>query len=225
MIVGEGYLTSSTISDEPRCLITCWWSGRSSGRTRRDRARDLPRRARRAHNHPHVDPIETHPNGSDSHDDSRKMLSDERVGADIDAKILVVHDSSAARGLHPLAARRRYDLLVVGSCHRGAVGRQLAGNHTVESLHGAPCAGSPESMQALEAARAIVARTGATIEPLRVLPVRSIPHGQPIEHRWSEVAERLTPEDLARFGGADDPEVHVRYGSRSRLALICLAAF
>jgi nucleotide-binding universal stress UspA family protein len=130
---------------------------------------------------------------------------------------------------------RRYDLLVVGSCHRGALGRRLAGNHTVESLHGAPCAvaiapseyaplshlarigvgrdSSPESMQALEAARAIAARTGATIEPLRVLPVQSIPHGQPIEHRWSEVAEQLTPEDLARFGGADDLEGHVRYGS------------
>ena len=62
----------------------------------------------------HVDPIETHSSGSDSHADSRRMLSDERVGAAIDAKILVVHDSSAARGLHQLAARRRYDLLVVG---------------------------------------------------------------------------------------------------------------
>lgn len=183
----------------------------------------------------HVDPIETHSSGSDSHADSRRMLSDERVGAAIDAKILVVHDSSAARGLHQLAARRRYDLLVVGSCHRGALGRRLAGNHTVESLRGAPCAvaiapsgyappshlarigvgrdGSPESMQALEAARAIAARTGATIEALRVLPVQSIPYGQPIEHRWSEVAKQLTPEDLARLGGADDLEGDVRYGS------------
>ncbi len=182
----------------------------------------------------YVDPIEIHPSGSDSHAESRKMLSDERVGAAIDAQILVVHDSSAARGLHHLAARRRYDLLVVGSCHRGALGRRLAGNHTVESLHGAPCAvaiapseyappshlarigvgrdGSPESMQALDVARAIAARTGATIKPLLVLPMQSVPYGQPIEHRWSEVAKQLTPEDLARLGGDDDLDGQVSYG-------------
>ena len=163
------------------------------------------------------------------------MLSDERASAAIDAKILAVHGSSAAQSLHQLATRRRYDLLVVGSCHRGALGRRFAGNHTVEALHGAPCAvaiapsgyappsnlarigvgrdGSPESTQALEAARALAARTGATIEPLRVLPVQSLPYGQPIEHRWSEVAKQLTPEDLVQLGGAYDLEGEVSYGS------------
>ena len=70
----------------------------------------------------HVDPIETQPTASDRHADSRKMLSEERAGAAIDAKILAVTGSSAARCLHQLAARRRYDLLVVGACHRGALG-------------------------------------------------------------------------------------------------------
>jgi hypothetical protein len=59
----------------------------------------------------HVDPIETHPSGSESRAESRKMLSDERVGGAIVARI--------------------------------GVGRD----------------GSRESMQALEAARAIAART------------------------------------------------------------------
>jgi len=192
----------------------------------------------------HVDPIETHRNGSDPHPASRKMLSDERASAAVDARILAVHGASAAGGLHQLAARGRYDLLVVGSCHRGALGRRFAGNHTLAALHGAPCAvavapsgytppshlarigvgrdGSRESMQALDAARAIAARTGATIEPLLVLPVQSIPYGQPIEHRWSKVATQLTPEDLARLGGVDDLEGQVSYGSPGE-ELACLS--
>lgn len=183
----------------------------------------------------HVDPIEAHPRGSDPHADSRKMLSEERAGAAIDAKILPLNGASAARRLHQLAADRRCDLLVVGSCHRGALARRFAGDDAVESLHGAPCAvaiapseyappshlarigvgrnGSPESTQALEAGRAIAARTGATIEPLLVLPAQSVPYGQPIEHRWSEVAKQLTAEDRARLGGADDFEGQVIYGS------------
>ncbi|MGA8335009.1 MAG: universal stress protein [Solirubrobacteraceae bacterium] len=183
----------------------------------------------------HVDPIEVDARGSDPHADSTKMLSEERAGAAIDAQILAVKGASAAGRLHQLAADRRYDLLVVGSCHRGPLARRFAGDHAVRSLHGAPCAvaiapsgyappshlarigvgrdGSPESTQALEAARAVAARTGATIEPLLVLPRQSVPYGQPIEHRWSEVAKQLTAEDLARLGGADDLEGQVRYGS------------
>jgi nucleotide-binding universal stress UspA family protein len=183
----------------------------------------------------HVDPIKSHPNGPDPRAASKKMLSDERASAAIDAKLLILHDSSAARGLHELAVRRGYDLLVVGACHRGVLSRRFAGDHAVESLHESPCAvaiapsgyvppsqlasigvgrdGSPESMRALEAARAIAARTGATIEPIVVLPRQSIPYGQPIEHRWSEVAKQLAPEDLARLGGVDDLDGQVSYGS------------
>jgi nucleotide-binding universal stress UspA family protein len=163
------------------------------------------------------------------------MLSDERALADIDAKILVLHGSSVAQALHQLAASRRCDLLVLGTCHRGGLGRLVAGDHTIESLRDAGCAvaiapqayapasgisrvgvgldGSPESKRALHAARAIAARTGATIEPLLVLPVQSLPYGQPIRHRWSDVAEQLTAEDRARLGGVHDLDGEVVYGS------------
>ena len=183
----------------------------------------------------HIDPIEPRPDDFDPHARSIEMLSDERARAAIDARILAAHGSSAAGGLHHLVARWRCDLLVVGACHRGRLGRRLVGDHTVESLHGAPCAvaiapsgyappprltrigvgrdGSPESVRALEAARAIAMRTGATIEPLVVLPVQSLPYGQPIEHRWSEVAKQLTSEDLARLGGVDDLDGQVSCGS------------
>lgn len=46
-----------------------------------------------------------------------------------------------------------------------------------------------------------------------MLPAQSIPYGQPIEHRWSEVAKQLTPEDLARLGCVDDLDGQVSCGS------------
>lgn len=174
----------------------------------------------------HVDPIES--TGGDDNGGSHKMLSDERERAAIDAKILVLHGSSVAQVLHELTARRHHDLLVVGACHRGVIARRVAGDHTIQSLKDARCAvaiaiappghtrssgvsrvgvgweGSPEAAQALRAARAIAASTGATIEPLLVLPRQSLPYGEPIQHRWSEVAMQLTPEDRARLDGLDE---------------------
>lgn len=182
----------------------------------------------------HVDPIER-TGGSDENGGSHKMLSDERELAAIDAKILVLHDASVARALHQLTATRHYDLLVLGACHRGPIGRRVAGDHTIQSLRDARCAvaiappghiprsgisrvgigwdGSPEAAHALQAARAIAASTGAMIEPLVVLPRQSLPYGEPIQHRWSDVAKQLTPEDLARLDGLDELDGQVAYGS------------
>ena len=192
----------------------------------------------------HVYPLDAHPADSDPRITARRMLSEERAGAAIDARLLAVTGSSAARTLHQLAARRRYDLLVVGACHRGALERRFVGDQAVESLNGAPCPiaiapsgyappsrlerigvgrdGSPESMQALAAARALAARAGASIEPLVVLPLQSLPYGQPIQHRWCDVARQLTPEDLVRFGGVDDLDGQVSYGSPGE-ELACLS--
>ena len=182
----------------------------------------------------HVDPIDR-TNGADQHIDSHEMLSSARADADMDAKLLVLHDPSVAHALHQLTASRHHDLLVVGACHRGAIGRRVARDHTIESLKDAGCAvaiapqghvptsaisrigvgwdGSPEAGQALQAAQALAARTGATVEPLVVLPRQSLPYGEPIRHRWSDVAKQLTPEDLARLRGIDELDGQVSYGS------------
>ena len=47
---------------------------------------------------------------------------------------------SAGRGLHQLAEELGADLLVVGSCGRGAFGRAMLGDDTRAALNGAPCA-------------------------------------------------------------------------------------
>jgi nucleotide-binding universal stress UspA family protein len=111
-------------------------------------------------------------------------------------------------------------------------GRRLTGRDLLSLAHvnherprrAASVRGTPlcfVSMAALAAARAIATRTGATIEPLIVLPVQSIPYGQPIEHRWSEVGKQLTPADLARLG-SDDLDGRVSYGSPGE-ELACLS--
>ena len=57
-----------------------------------------------------------------------------------DVRLEVVAAPSAAHGLHELAERTPADLIVVGSSHRGALGRILAGSVAERLLHGSPCA-------------------------------------------------------------------------------------
>jgi len=103
-----------------------------------------------------------------------------------------------AAGLHDLAEDVSGAILVIGSSHRGAVGRVLAGGVGERLLHGAPCAiavasegfrnraapiatvgvafdGRRESEAALELATSVARPTGGTlrlvsvIEPLRLM--------------------------------------------------------
>jgi nucleotide-binding universal stress UspA family protein len=106
------------------------------------------------------------------------------------ARTHVVGDMSPARALHRMAERERADVLVVGSAHRGAVGRVLGGDVALGSLHGSPCPvavaprgiadrdapplsrigvgfdGTPESRQALDAAVALAKSARARLELL-----------------------------------------------------------
>lgn len=52
---------------------------------------------------------------------------------------LPVAGVGAAMALQRIAEEQHADLLVLGSSHRGAVGRVLVGSVTEETLHGAPC--------------------------------------------------------------------------------------
>ncbi|MEA2410096.1 MAG: hypothetical protein QOC77_657 [Thermoleophilaceae bacterium] len=63
-----------------------------------------------------------------------------RVAAGIDGvQVLVVGDLSPARALHDAAEREHADLIVIGSCRRGAVGSVLLGDVSRSTMHGAPC--------------------------------------------------------------------------------------
>ncbi len=128
----------------------------------------------------------------EEHEASAKLLEQERAAGEVDAELVSVVAMSAGRGLHQQAEEQHADLLVVGSCGRGVLGRAMLGDDTRSALNGAPCAvaiaslgyaehpmplgkigvgydGSPESKLALQAAHELAQSTRATIEALDVV--------------------------------------------------------
>jgi nucleotide-binding universal stress UspA family protein len=107
---------------------------------------------------------------------------------DVDAEFHWSVAPSAAAGLYELAASERADVIVIGSCHRGPIGRLMLGSVGERLLHGAPCAVSvappgfeqidepslrkigvgyepePEAEAALRVAEELAAATGAELE-------------------------------------------------------------
>lgn len=77
---------------------------------------------------------------ADADQDSLSLLQTERDEAEIAADLLSFTASTPGRGLHQVAERRSADLIVVGSCARGLIGRVMLGDDTKGSLNGAPCA-------------------------------------------------------------------------------------
>jgi len=104
-----------------------------------------------------------------------------------------VQFGSPAGVMHDLAERLAATAIVVGSTHRGPVGRLLMGDVAAGLLHGSPCPvavaprgydatsgtdlarigvafdGTPESEQALASALAIAERTGGSVSSFTVL--------------------------------------------------------
>ena len=135
------------------------------------------------------------------------------------ARTHVVGDTSPARALHRIAERERADMLVVGSAHRGAVGRVLGGDVALGSLHGSPCPvavaprgmadrstplrrigvgfdGTPESRQAL--ALAVALAKSARVQ-LELLCAAAAPIPLFAEAAWADgeiVDYRLEAEEL-----------------------------
>jgi nucleotide-binding universal stress UspA family protein len=123
---------------------------------------------------------------------SVKLLEHERAAGEINAELVSVVAMSAGRGLHQQAEEQHADLLVVGSCGRGVLGRAMLGDDTRNALNGAPCAiaiaslgyaehpkplgkigvgydSSPESELALQTARELAQSTRASVEALEVV--------------------------------------------------------
>jgi nucleotide-binding universal stress UspA family protein len=114
----------------------------------------------------------------------------------------VAGDVSPARALHRVAERERADLIVVGSTHRGPLGRVLVGAVSLGTLHGSPCPvavartgdaddrrprsriglvgvgfdGGEESRQALALGAALARRAGARLEVRYVVGIPPAPY-------------------------------------------------
>jgi nucleotide-binding universal stress UspA family protein len=123
---------------------------------------------------------------------ARRQIERERINAGLVGDVIVSQAPSPGQGLHDLAAKREADLLVLGSCHRGALGRAMLGDDTRAGINGASCAvavapagyaehpkplatigvaydGSEESKAALEVARALATRCDARVKVRQVV--------------------------------------------------------
>ena len=134
-----------------------------------------------------------------------------------------VPSTSPARGLHEIAEETNADLIVVGSTHRGRIGRVVAGSVGVALLHGAPCAvaiaprgyrerareisaiavgfdGSAEAGLALMAASELAAATGAKLKLISVAEPPVVGTGKGGTDGWDalkDAIEERTRDQLA----------------------------
>ncbi len=167
--------------------------------------------------------------------DSHELLERERANAGVQAELVSVVASTPGRGLHEQAEQLHSDLLVVGSCSRGALGRAMLGNDTRAALNGAACAvavapvgyaahaapfttvgvaynGSPESVAALAAAREIAAATQARIRALEVVSVPSIAYTGIVPAALGESIDALLDQARTRMAELADVEGSAVYG-------------
>jgi len=140
---------------------------------------------------------------------------------------------SPGAGLHDEAHRSGADLLVVGSSHRGAIGRVIPGSVTRQVLHAAPCAvavapaglhehprrieriavglnDEAESRRALEAAAELAREHGARLTVVTVVDFTPVADGWSsawvypgIRDDMHAAAEREGREALAALDGVD----------------------
>jgi nucleotide-binding universal stress UspA family protein len=178
------------------------------------------------------------PDATDQPEAAESLLAREARVAEIEADSIAIADPSPGRTLHRLAQRDNADLLVVGSSHRGALGRVLLGDETLAALNGAPCAvaiapagyavngrdmltigighdGSPESELALLAARSLAGRQGSRLRALAVVSLQSVGQGSDTPLDWTEQTELVIKDERARLQAIDGVEGEVVYGDPS----------
>jgi nucleotide-binding universal stress UspA family protein len=167
--------------------------------------------------------------------DSLAMLRRERDAAEVDAELLGFSSSSPGHGLHTLAEQRGADLIAVGSCARSALGRAMLGDDARASLNGAPCAvaialhgyakhpkpivsigvgydESPESEQALAAAKAIAARHRSLVRALQVVTLPAYAFTGAASPAIGESIDALVSEAGARMDRLSGVNGRVVYG-------------
>jgi nucleotide-binding universal stress UspA family protein len=172
--------------------------------------------------------------GESSH--RRGPRAQERHDRGGDDELWEIESPSVGRGLHELACANRADLLVLGSCRRGLVGRVMIDDATTDAVNGAPCAvaiapfgyaeqpaaineigiaynGSPESKDALAIARALAVEHRATLSAFQAVSVRSdvsaLANGNV---NLTESPAVMVEQARARISALGDIEPHAAYG-------------
>lgn len=166
---------------------------------------------------------------------SLQLLERERKEADVEAELVSVVAPSPGAGLHRQAEAQHADLLVVGSCSRGAFGRATLGDHTRAALNGAPCAvaiaargysanpapfakvgvaynGSPESKHALAVAKEVAERTRANVIALEVVAIPTYAFTGVMAPPMGETIDLLLSDAKARMSELAGVEGRAAYG-------------
>jgi nucleotide-binding universal stress UspA family protein len=147
------------------------------------------------------------------HENATNLVLDEIEAAGVKAHGVAMPDGSPGRALHAAARWHDSDVIVVGSDHRGPIGRVLAGDVTAGTLHGSSWPvvvaprryaelgteihaigvgydGSFESRAAAELARDLAVAAGARLAVLYVLePPTPGGSGLAYDAHWQESAE------------------------------------
>ena len=94
----------------------------------------------------HVHPYEPFPIGglrpdieALAHDQAQALLEGQLTEAGVHARAIATAETSPGRGLHRIADGLDADLIVIGSPHRGALGRVVAGDSARAVVQGATC--------------------------------------------------------------------------------------
>lgn len=168
-------------------------------------------------------------------EDSLRLLEAQREATGIDAE-LITTAGSVGQGLHTLAEERDADLLVVGSCSRGRVGRVVIGDHTRGSLNGAPCAVAiaphgygagpvelenvgvgydfnTESHAALAVARDVAARHDAHVSALHVVAQPIGAYASPMPSDWGQILEEERQHAADRLHVLETVDASAIYGA------------
>jgi nucleotide-binding universal stress UspA family protein len=171
-------------------------------------------------------------------EDAVRVLEATRLELATDAEIVAVPDGSPARALQHAAQEAGADLIVVGSAHRGAVGRVLLGDVGRAVLHDAPCPvavtpkrfaggpprsiavafdGSDEARAALDLARRLAAERGAALTVLVAWQTPQVPIAvagaspatvAELADDARSWADRLLADTLAELPGAAGRVLH-----------------
>lgn len=169
------------------------------------------------------------------HEESQSLLEQERTAAGVSAELVNVVATTPGRGLHQQAEEQSADLLVVGSCSHGTLGRVMLGDDTRAALNGAPCAvaiaargyaehpvpianvgvgydGSPESTAALAMARELASTTRADVHALEVVPIATYAYTGMMPPAIGESIDALLQEANTRMQELPDVDGRAVYG-------------
>jgi nucleotide-binding universal stress UspA family protein len=152
------------------------------------------------------------------HANANDMVAGELKRMGVNAKAVAMPDGSPGRALHKAAKWHESDVIVVGSDQRGPIGRVLAGDVTLGTLHGALCPvvvaprryaeqaneletigvgfdGSPEAHAAARLARDLAVAAGARLRVIWVLEPPT-PGGGMLAYdpNWAENADAIREE-------------------------------